>query len=168
MIRELTFSQRSYRGLRHARVQAGFAFCCAAGISRFRGNWLGGWSQTGRTRELHYLDPSVRPTASAYAQVTHSAGLGTGVPFGASELQPQFLSLAWDSSPRSRPVLAFDLGLKSPVPASPGLRCGTQVPVPAFGRHGRDPVSSVPCLPVFGPATRRGRNVDFDAKFTRD
>ena len=36
-------------------------------MSRFRGNWLGGWSQTGRTRELHYLDPSVRPTSGAYA-----------------------------------------------------------------------------------------------------
>jgi len=36
-------------------------------VSRYRGNWLGGWSQTGRTRELHYIDPSFQPTPAAYA-----------------------------------------------------------------------------------------------------
>ena len=39
----------------------------AIGISRFRGNWMGGWSQTGRTRELHYIDPSILPSPAAYA-----------------------------------------------------------------------------------------------------
>ena len=28
---------------------------------------MGGWSQTGGTRELHYIDPSVGPTDGAYA-----------------------------------------------------------------------------------------------------
>ncbi|KAL1510258.1 hypothetical protein AB1Y20_006582 [Prymnesium parvum] len=36
-------------------------------VSRYKGNWLGGWSQTGRTRELHYIDPSFQPTPAAYA-----------------------------------------------------------------------------------------------------
>ena len=35
-------------------------------MPRFRGNWLGGWSQNGRTRELHYMDPSVLPSPEAY------------------------------------------------------------------------------------------------------
>mmetsp|Transcript_19772 Transcript_19772/g.49359 ORF Transcript_19772/g.49359 Transcript_19772/m.49359 type:complete len:269 (-) Transcript_19772:235-1041(-) len=38
----------------------------AIGVSRFLGNWIGGWSQAGRTRELHYLDPSVRPCPAAF------------------------------------------------------------------------------------------------------
>jgi len=38
----------------------------AIGVSRFLGNWMGGWSQTGRTRELHYMDPSVRPCPAAF------------------------------------------------------------------------------------------------------
>lgn len=38
----------------------------AIGVSRFLGNWIGGWSQSGRTRELHYMDPSVRPCPAAY------------------------------------------------------------------------------------------------------
>ena len=28
---------------------------------------MGGWSQTGRTCELHYLDPSVGPSTGAWA-----------------------------------------------------------------------------------------------------
>lgn len=36
-------------------------------ISKYKGNWLGGWSQTGRTRELHYIDPSFQPTPASYA-----------------------------------------------------------------------------------------------------
>ena len=39
----------------------------AIGVSRYRGNWFGGWSQAARTRELHYIDPSVAPTPAAYA-----------------------------------------------------------------------------------------------------
>ena len=35
-------------------------------MPRFRGNWLGGWSQSGKTRELHYMDPSVLPSRAAY------------------------------------------------------------------------------------------------------
>ena len=38
----------------------------AIGVSRYRGNWLGGFSQEGCTRELHYIDPSVLPTPEAY------------------------------------------------------------------------------------------------------
>lgn len=38
----------------------------AIGVSRFLGNWMGGWSQSGRTRELHYMDPSVRPCPAAF------------------------------------------------------------------------------------------------------
>ena len=30
-------------------------------------HWMGGWSQTGRTRELHYIDPSILPSPAAYA-----------------------------------------------------------------------------------------------------
>ena len=36
-------------------------------MSRYRGNWLGGWSQSGTTRERHYIDPSITPTPAAYA-----------------------------------------------------------------------------------------------------
>ncbi|KAL1522545.1 hypothetical protein AB1Y20_017531 [Prymnesium parvum] len=36
-------------------------------VSKYKGNWLGGWSQTGRTRELHYIDPSFQPTPASYA-----------------------------------------------------------------------------------------------------
>ena len=36
-------------------------------VSRYRGNWVGGWAQTGTTREQRYIDPSVAPTAEAYA-----------------------------------------------------------------------------------------------------
>jgi len=36
-------------------------------VSRFRGNWLGGWAQSGNTRELHYMDPSFQPTPAAFA-----------------------------------------------------------------------------------------------------
>ena len=36
-------------------------------MTRFRGNWFGGWSQSARTQELHYIDPSVAPTPAAYA-----------------------------------------------------------------------------------------------------
>ncbi|KAL1524965.1 hypothetical protein AB1Y20_019841 [Prymnesium parvum] len=38
----------------------------AIGVSRFLGNWMGGWSQSGKTRELHYMDPSVRPCPAAF------------------------------------------------------------------------------------------------------
>ena len=36
-------------------------------MPRFRGNWLGGWSQSGTTRERHYIDPSITPSPGAYA-----------------------------------------------------------------------------------------------------
>jgi hypothetical protein len=52
--------------LGHSLRSGGSSAAEAIGVSRYRGNWLGGWSQTGRTREVHYIDPSVRPTASAY------------------------------------------------------------------------------------------------------
>ena len=53
--------------LGHSLRSGGSSAAEAIGVSRYRGNWLGGWSQTGRTRELHYIDPSVLPTPAAYA-----------------------------------------------------------------------------------------------------
>ena len=52
--------------LGHSLRSGGSSAAEAIKVSRFRGNWLGGWSQTGRTRELHYMDPSVLPTAAAF------------------------------------------------------------------------------------------------------
>jgi len=37
----------------------------AIGVSRCRGNWTGGWAQLGRTREMHYMDPSILPMDAA-------------------------------------------------------------------------------------------------------
>jgi hypothetical protein len=54
-----------YQG--HSARSGGSSAAEAISVSRFRGDWLGGWSQTGRTRELHCIDLSVRPTAGAYA-----------------------------------------------------------------------------------------------------
>ena len=53
--------------LGHSLRSGGSSAAEAIGVSRFRGNWLGGWAQAGRTRELHYLDPSVLPTPAAYS-----------------------------------------------------------------------------------------------------
>ena len=53
--------------LGHSLRSGGSSAAEAIGVPRFRGNWLGGWSQSGRTRELHYLDPSILPTPAAYA-----------------------------------------------------------------------------------------------------
>ena len=53
--------------LGHSLRSGGSSAAEAIGVSRYLGNWLGGWSQTGRTRELHYLDPSIGPTPGAYA-----------------------------------------------------------------------------------------------------
>ena len=56
--------------LGHSLRSGGSSAAEAIGVSRYLGNWLGGlggWSQTGRTRELHYLDPSIGPTPDAYA-----------------------------------------------------------------------------------------------------
>ena len=53
--------------LGHSLRSGGSSAAEAIGVPRFRGNWLGGWSQAGRTRELHYLDPSILPTPAAYA-----------------------------------------------------------------------------------------------------
>ena len=55
----------AYQG--HSLRSGGSSAAEAVGVSRYRGNWLGGWSQQGRTRELHYLDPSVLPTPAAFA-----------------------------------------------------------------------------------------------------
>ena len=52
--------------LGHSLRSGGSSAAEAIKESRFRGNWLGGWSQTGRTRERHYMDPSVLPTAAAF------------------------------------------------------------------------------------------------------
>ena len=53
--------------LGHSLRSGGSSAAEAIGVSRFRGNWLGGWSQTGRTRELHYIDPSIGVSEGAYA-----------------------------------------------------------------------------------------------------
>ena len=53
--------------LGHSLRSGGSSAAEAIGVSRYIGNWLGGWAQSGRTRELHYLDPSVGPTPGAYA-----------------------------------------------------------------------------------------------------
>jgi len=55
----------AYKG--HSLRSGGSSAAEAIGVSRFRGNWMGGWSQQGRTRELHYLDPSVGPSRGAWA-----------------------------------------------------------------------------------------------------
>ena len=55
----------AYQG--HSLRSGGASAAEAIGVSRYRGNWLGGWSQTGSTRERHYLDPSITPTPAAYA-----------------------------------------------------------------------------------------------------
>ena len=46
----------------------------AIGVSRYRGNWIGGWSQSGRTRELHYLDPSIGPSDGAWVLLGLAGG----------------------------------------------------------------------------------------------
>ena len=51
--------------LGHSLRISGSSNAEAIGVSRFRGSWFGGWSQSARTREscsLHYIDPSVAPT----------------------------------------------------------------------------------------------------------
>ena len=53
--------------LGHSLRISGSSNAEAIGVSRFRGNWFGGWSQSARTRELHYIDPSVAPTPAVYA-----------------------------------------------------------------------------------------------------
>ena len=55
----------AYQG--HSLRSGGSSAAEAIGVSRYRGNWLGGWSQTGTTRERHYIDPSITPTPGAYA-----------------------------------------------------------------------------------------------------
>ena len=64
------------------------------------------------------------------AQATHSAGLRTGVLCGTSGLQPQSRSSASDSSPQSRPVLAFGLGLQPQSRPSAGTVKTQSHPVP--------------------------------------
>ena len=86
---------------------------------------------------------------ACYGQGTRSAGLGSGVP----------VWYEWTSAS----VPTFILGLQSPVLASPGLRPGIPVPVPAFGRHSQDQSHPVP---ECGPATSCC-NIDFDAKFAQ-
>jgi hypothetical protein len=53
--------------LGHSLRSGGSSAAEAIRVPRYRGNWLGGWSQAGRTREVHYLDPSILPTPAAYA-----------------------------------------------------------------------------------------------------
>jgi len=53
--------------LGHSLRSGGSSAAEAIKVPFFRGNWLGGWSQSGNTRQLHYLDPSVLPTAAAHA-----------------------------------------------------------------------------------------------------
>ena len=51
----------------HSLRSGGSSAAEAIGVPRFRGNWLGGWSQHSTTREVHYLDPSILPTPAAHA-----------------------------------------------------------------------------------------------------
>ena len=60
-------------------------------MPRFRGNWLGGWSQRGRTRELYYIDPSVLPSEGAFA-------LFGWLLAGAYRVEPA----EWQRAPRAR------------------------------------------------------------------
>ena len=53
--------------LGHSLRSGGSSAAEAIGVPRFRGNWLGGWSQHSTTREVHYLDPSILPTPAAHA-----------------------------------------------------------------------------------------------------
>ena len=39
----------------HSLCSGGSSAAEAIGISHFKGNWSGGWSQTGRTRERHHI-----------------------------------------------------------------------------------------------------------------
>ena len=47
-----------------APLAGGSSVAEAIGVSRYKGNWLGGWSQTGTTPERHYMymDPAPRGT----------------------------------------------------------------------------------------------------------
>lgn len=53
--------------LGHSLRSGGSSAAEAIGVSRFRGNWVGGWAQGGSTRETRYIDPSVTPSPAAYA-----------------------------------------------------------------------------------------------------
>ena len=53
--------------LGHSLRSGGSSAAEAIGVPRFRGNWLGGWAQTGKVREQLYIDPSVLPTPAAHA-----------------------------------------------------------------------------------------------------
>jgi len=53
--------------LGHSLRSGGASAAEAIGVSSFRANWLGGWSQTSKTRELHYVDPSLTPSPAAYS-----------------------------------------------------------------------------------------------------
>ena len=55
----------AYQG--HSLRSGGASAAEAIGVSSFRANWLGGWSQTSKTRELHYVDPSIAPSPAAYS-----------------------------------------------------------------------------------------------------
>ena len=50
----------------HSLRSGGASAAEAIGVSRFKANWLGGWAQSGNTREKHYLDPTVPATREAY------------------------------------------------------------------------------------------------------
>ena len=81
----------SRRGVGHSLRSGGSSAAEAILVPRFRGNWLGGWSQQGRTRELHYLDPSVTPSEGAYA-------FFGWLLVGAYGTEPG----AWERAPRAR------------------------------------------------------------------
>ena len=62
--------------LGHSLRISGSSNAEAIGVTRFRGNWFGGWSQSARTQELHYIDPSVAPTPAAYLRFAWVAAVG--------------------------------------------------------------------------------------------
>ena len=53
--------------LGHSLRSGGSSAAEAISVPRYRGNWLGGWAASSRTREVHYMDPSVLPTPAAFA-----------------------------------------------------------------------------------------------------
>ncbi|KAL1523891.1 hypothetical protein AB1Y20_018810 [Prymnesium parvum] len=67
-LREIgTLAPPGFAYLGHSLRSGASSAAEAIRVSRYKGNWLGGWSQTGRTRELHYIDPSFQPTPASYA-----------------------------------------------------------------------------------------------------
>ena len=53
--------------LGHSIRKLGASAMAAIGIERHIWMWIGGWTPGSRTPDKHYIDPTVQPTAAAYA-----------------------------------------------------------------------------------------------------